>query len=201
MEIELRTSEDVELLQEGVIESDIAEVKVCIPGSRRPLMRLVFDDDNAPHIIVNIHSLYHLIPSKKTEMNVTDETVMALHRDVRMSQLADALTSKEMYREEALVANRVLKSLGIKMAPHQTRRFQIYTTPPGEERGPMGWYGVHVSEIVTGQRFRMFETDGEPVRDDKGRTDSIAQSDAYLQASEKGHVWTVESKACDEDLP
>lgn len=200
MEIELKDEHDVQYNSTGEFYGNIHELAVRLPGSEKPLLRLVFDDDDAPHIKVNIHALYHLIPSKKTDMKVTDETVMALHRDVRMAQLADALTSKEMYREEALVANRVLRSLGIKMAPNQTRRFQIFTTPPGEERGPMGWYGVHVSEIVAGHRFRNIDTSGEVVRDDNGRSDYIADGDAYLQATDEGHVWTVGCKLADEDL-
>lgn len=45
------------------------------------------------------------------------------------------------------------------------------------------WMKIDFSELVAGDRFRMFEPDGTPVADKKGSTSWIASSHPYICSS------------------
>lgn len=52
-----------------------------------------------------------------------------------------------------------------------------------------GWVMCHPSEIKRGDLYRMYEPNGEPVLDEDGIHQRIAQKDAYQ--NEDG-IWTVQ---------
>jgi hypothetical protein len=52
------------------------------------------------------------------------------------------------------------------------------------------WEEINFSELKKGDTFRMFEPDGEPVKDLNNKTEFLATSDTYM--SEKLQQYTIE---------
>jgi hypothetical protein len=49
------------------------------------------------------------------------------------------------------------------------------------------WHDIEFKELKDGDIYRMFESTGEPVKDNNGETEFVADSDAF----EKDGVWTI----------
>lgn len=52
------------------------------------------------------------------------------------------------------------------------------------------WKEIEFSELKKGETFRMFEPDGEPVKDLNNRTEFLATSDTYM--SEELQQYTID---------
>jgi hypothetical protein len=51
------------------------------------------------------------------------------------------------------------------------------------------WHDIDFKDIKEGNIFRMFESTGEPVYDNKGETEFVADCDAYTNID---GIWTVD---------
>jgi len=52
------------------------------------------------------------------------------------------------------------------------------------------WVNIEFSQLKAGDRFKIFESDGEEIKDfATGNTEFVAESDAFLN---KDDVWTID---------
>ena len=52
-----------------------------------------------------------------------------------------------------------------------------------------GWVACHISEIKRGDLYRMYKSNGDPIIDDDGIHQRIAQKDAYQNTD---GIWTID---------